>query len=248
MSLESSIDQMGREVTFSFPPNRIVSLVPSQTEYLLSLNAPVVGRTKFCIHPEYKVKGILKIGGTKKVRLDAIDKLKPDIIIGNKEENTEEDISELAKRFPIWMSDIYTLEDAFEMMESLGQICDRQTEARNAITECRAAMDAVKGTRSGRVVYLIWRDPWMATGKHTFINHLLHHLGYQNVIEEDRYPEITTEQIKALDPDKILFSSEPYPFKEKHLEEAKSLWPKATCKLVDGEKYSWYGNRLSTWL
>lgn len=238
---------MGRKVTFSSRLKRIVSLVPSQTEFLIDIGAPVVGRTKFCVHPTDQVKDLPVIGGTKNFHIDKIKQLKPDLIIGNKEENYREGIEELEKEFPVWMSDIYSLNDAFEMMSALGSICNLNDQAEKIIQTCQTATEKVKNSKSGKVIYLIWKAPWMAAGKNTFIDHLLNHLGYENLITGDRYPELTTEQITDLNPDKILFSSEPFPFKEKHLEKARGQWPKADCQLVDGELYSWYGSRLRYW-
>ena len=247
MIAKTYTDQMGREVTIASPPRRIVSLVPSQTEFLIDIGAPVVGRTKFCIHPKDQIKDIPIIGGTKNFRFDKIRELQPDLIIGNKEENYKWGIEKLEKEFPVWMSDIYTLEDSFEMMSELGQLCNLSARTEEIIQACQAATESVRGTKSGKVIYLIWKDPWMAAGKNTFIDHLLNHLGYENLIKEERYPELTIEQIADLNPDKILFSSEPFPFKEKHLEKARGQWPKADCQLVDGELYSWYGSRLRKW-
>ena len=238
---------MGREVKIPSQPRRIVSLVPSQTEFLLDIGAPVVGRTKFCVHPKEKLADIPIIGGTKKFHFDKISELKPDLIIGNKEENYKYGIEKLENDFPVWMSDIFTLEDAFEMMTSIGSLCDLDNQANNIVNECRHAMEKVKGSKAGKVIYLIWNKPWMAAGKNTFIDHLLNHLGYENLVTEERYPELTTEQITQLNPDKILFSSEPFPFKEEHLDEARAFWKNAECELVDGELHSWYGSRLRFW-
>ena len=240
-------DQMGREVTFPFPPKRIISLVPSQTEFLIDIGAPVVGRTKFCIHPKDKIQDIPIIGGTKNFRFDQIKALKPDLIIGNKEENYEEGIYQLQADFPVWMSDIISLDDSFQMMKELGVLVDSQTPTQNILKECKVATDLVKGTKSGRALYFIWQKPWMAAGPETFIDHMLHHLGYENVIQSPRYPEITIEEIQALAPDYLFFSSEPYPFKEQHIQAAQALFPNCKCQLVDGEMYSWYGSRLRFW-
>ncbi len=240
-------DQMDREVTVSFPPKRIVSLVPSQTEFLLDINAPVIGRTKFCIHPGDQVKDIKIIGGTKKFRFDKIKALNPDLIIGNKEENYREGIYELAKDFPIWMSDITTLTGSFNMMQQLGKICGLENNAARIISSCKTSLKKVRKSYSGRVIYLIWKNPWMAAGKNTFIDHLLTFLGYENLILDERYPTLTTEEIAKLNPDHILLSSEPFPFKEKDLDEATNQWSNAKSQLVDGELYSWYGSRLRKW-
>lgn len=246
--LQTVKDQMGREVIFSFPPKRIISLVPSQTEFLLDIVAPVVGCTKFCIHPKERIADIPVIGGTKKFRFDTIRDLNPDLIIGNKEENYREGIEKLEKDFPVWMSDISTLEEAFAMMESIGSICDRESATQRIVKECKTATEGIKGTKSGKVIYLIWKNPWMVAGKGTFIDHLLSHIGYENAIIDERYPELTNEQIASLNPDRILFSSEPFPFKKEHILEAENKWPNALCQLVDGELYSWYGSRLRDWI
>ena len=240
-------DQMGREVAFSYPPKRVVSLVPSQTEFLVDIGAPVVGRTKFCVHPQPFIKEIQVIGGTKNVRFEQIAKLMPDLIIGNKEENDQDNIEKLAQHYPVWMSDIYTLHDAFQMMAEVGKLCDRTTQASQLIGECEASIARVKGRSGGKVVYLIWQKPWMAAGKNTFIDEMLGHLGYENLVVEERYPELSNEQISNLGPEKILLSSEPYPFQSAHLHKAQEIWPQAKVELVDGELFSWYGSRLKAW-
>ena len=246
-NLLTTTDQMGREVTFLRPPKRIVSLVPSQTEFLIDIGASLVGRTKFCIHPQHKVQEVPIIGGTKNVRFKEIEELRPDLIIGNKEENDKEGILQLAKDFPVWMSDIHTLDDAFEMMTTLAYLCNLERRGRQIVSECRKAMERVKNTKKGTVLYLIWQNPWMAAGKCTFIDHLLCQLGYENAIKIYRYPVLTNEDITNLNPDHILLSSEPYPFKEKQLDLVTNQWPNTNCLLVDGELYSWYGSRLKSW-
>jgi len=246
-SLLTTTDQMGRKVTFSYPPGRIVSLVPSQTEFLVDIGAPLVGRTKFCIHPQPEVQEIPVIGGTKNFRFEKIKSLQPDLIIGNKEENYKDRILALEKDFPVWMSDIYTLDDAFEMMGALGCLCNRERRSHQIILGCKGAVERIKNTGGGTVIYLIWQDPWMAAGKHTFIDHLLTQLGYENVIKGDRYPVLTNEEVTDLNPDYIFLSSEPYPFKKKHLNSVMDRWPHIECRLVDGALYSWYGSRLRMW-
>ncbi len=245
--LRTFIDQMGEEVTFNFPPKRVLSLVPSQTEYLFDIGINVIGRTKFCIHPKEKVKKIPVIGGTKNFHFDRIRELDPDLIIGNKEENYKEGITQLRSSYPVWMSDIETMNDAYSMMGLLGKVCDREDEAAKVIVACRTALAGMYRTARGRVLYLIWQKPWMAAGHNTFIDHMLEFLGYENVLKDARYPELTDEAITELDPELILLSSEPFPFKEKHIKSVQALCPDAKCKLVDGELYSWYGSRLQYW-
>jgi len=248
---KSFTDQMGRELTINFPPKRIISVVPSQTELLfdLGLDKEIIGLTKFCIHPIEKFAERTKVGGTKKLNIDLIKDLKPDLIIGNKEENTQRDIEELAAYFPVWMSDIYTLNDAMKTISQIGELVDREPEASYLNHLISAGFNDLKTLAlqhhiDKKVAYLIWRKPYMAAAKNTFIDDILLMNGMTNVIKQDRYPEITLDELKTLNCDLILLSSEPYPFNEKHIEEIKAVIPNAKIMLVDGEMFSWYGSRL----
>ena len=129
------IDQMQQKVKIPTQPCRIISLVPSQTELLfyLGLDKEVVGITKFCIHPHVMFKSKPRVGGTKKYYFEKIKSLKPDLIIGNKEENDQAQIELLKKEYPIWMSDILTLEDALEMILEIGKMVNKKSAANKLI-------------------------------------------------------------------------------------------------------------------
>ncbi|RNI31098.1 ABC transporter substrate-binding protein [Rufibacter latericius] len=239
---------MNRRLYLPQLPQRIVSLVPSQTELLfhLGLGDRIVGITKFCIHPKEAVKRIPKIGGTKNFHFEAIDALQPDLIIGNKEENYQEGIERLQQKYPVWMSDIYTLEDVFQMMQSISQLTGTEEKARALVStleqqflELRPAEPPVP------TAYFIWRNPYMAVGNDNFIDHMLTRCGFKNVLGHlARYPQVTAAQLQEASPELILLSSEPYPFKEKHIAEFQEICPNARIKVVDGELFSWYGSRL----
>lgn len=241
-------DQMGHQLSLPQLPQRIVSLVPSQTELLfdLGLGDRVVGLTKFCIHPQTQVKGKTIIGGTKNFHFDKIDALQPDLIIGNKEENYKEGIEQLQQKYKVWMSDIYTLEDALHMIRQIGEITGSQPQAEKLSASIAAGFAQLQPAQpSIKTAYFIWRKPYMAVGSHNIIDHMLQRCGFSNVFSErSRYPEISTEQLQQADPQLILLSSEPYPFKEKHIVEFQELCPQASIKVVDGEMFSWYGSRL----
>lgn len=244
-------DQLGKEVTINYPPKRIISVVPSQTELLfeLGLNAEVIGITKFCVHPVSQFKAKTKVGGTKKLNIELIRSLQPDLIIGNKEENTKEDIELLSAEFPVWMSDIYNLEDAMKTITQIAELVDRQPEAAYLNHLINAGFTdlqtlALQMGIDQKVAYVIWKDPYMLAGKDTFINDILMKIGLTNVTRESRYPEIAMEELAALKPDLVFLSSEPYPFGEKHIAELQSAVPGAKIMLVDGEMFSWYGSRL----
>lgn len=228
---------------------RIVSLVPSQTELLhyLGLEEEVVGITKFCVHPEVWFRSKTRVGGTKTLHLDRIDALEPTLILGNKEENTKEQIEALAEKYRVWVSDVRTLSDALDMIRTVGELCDRQ-EAGLKLSENIATKferELVPAPRSLRVLYLIWRKPYMGVGSDTFIHDMLQQAGFDNVLSDrTRYPELNAEEIQALNPDIIMLSSEPYPFKEAHVQEFSRLCPTAVITKVDGELFSWYGSKL----
>lgn len=240
-------DQLGNSIGFDFPPQRIVSLVPSQTEWLfdLGLEKQIVGVTRFCIHPKEKVKGVEKIGGTKNFNFEKIKALQPDLIIGNKEENYEEGITALQKDFPVWMSDIYTLNNAYAMMSELGRITDRTAQAEKIVAEIKSGFNLLHKNRNTTAAYFIWRKPYMVAAANTFINEMLKIFGVKNVFENrSRYPEIKPEELAALKPGFIFLSSEPYSFSEKHFEEFQAFCPSSKVIVVDGEMFSWYGSRL----
>lgn len=242
-------DQMGRTIKLPHPPRRIISLVPSQTELLfdLGLDKEVVGITKFCVHPKEMWKSKPRVGGTKKYHFDKIEALQPDLIIGNKEENEKEQIEELTKKYPVWMSDILTLEDAFKMIESLGTIVQKKEKAESLTQRLRQAFNSEVTIQNKKVTaaYFIWREPWMIAASGTFIDEMLKVAGFENVFpDKTRYPEITLGELSKANPDVVLLSSEPYPFKEKHIAEIKEQCQSTVVKLVDGEIFSWYGSRM----
>jgi len=241
-------DQMGHQVTLLQLPQRIVSLVPSQTELLfdLGLTDRLVGVTKFCIHPKEKVKHKTIIGGTKNFHFDKINALQPDLIIGNKEENYREGIEQLQQKYKVWMSDIYTLEDALEMMQQVGQLTGTKTKAQQLVESINIEFKQLQPiSPSIKTAYFIWRKPYMAVGSHNIIDHMLLRCGFSNAFANlTRYPEITPALLQQAKPQLMLLSSEPYPFKDKHIAEFQKLCPQALVKVVDGEMFSWYGSRL----
>ncbi len=238
---------MGRDLFVKRSPQRIISLVPSITEYLVDLGvgSRLVGRTKFCVHPAEALSEVPKIGGTKQFHFDKIAALEPDLIIGNKEENYVEGIEQLEKDYPVWMSDIHDMGQNFEMMQALGGITGTSSQAQMWIGRVRKNFKKYYKKYSGRVLYLIWQKPYMVAGRGTFISHILEYLGYENVVLQKRYPEIDDYILKQLKTDQVFLSSEPFPFKEKHLSEFRKMFPSARTRLVDGEAFSWYGSRLA---
>lgn len=240
-------DQLNRAVTLTSIPKRIISVVPSQTELLfhLGLDAEIVGITKFCIHPQEKVKQVTKIGGTKQLNMQLIHDLQPDLIIANKEENEQSQIVELMTRYPVWVSDIHGLATAVDMIKRVGEIVGKKTEANELSNNILQEFNLLKpSAKNPRIAYLIWCKPYMAAGTGTFINAILQLCGFTNAFNETRYPEVTTQDLIIAQPEIVFLSSEPYPFAEKHIAEFEKILPNTKIILVDGEMFSWYGSRL----
>lgn len=248
---------MMRKVEVTSAPLRIVSLVPSQTELLydLGLKEEVVGITKFCIHPNEWFKTKTRIGGTKQVNHQIIDALKPDLIFGNKEENSKEDIDILMQKYPVWMSDINTFEDALKMIESIAKITQTSEKGKELVEKIKHEFELLTQVSSSkkRIAYFIWNEPMMVAGADTFINNMLEKLGFKNVFADVsisnqfsyRYPQITYAELAVAAPEIIYLSSEPFPFKEKHIQQFQAICPQAEIKIVDGEMFSWYGSRMA---
>lgn len=224
---------------------RIVSTVPSQTELLsyLGLDEHLVGITKFCVHPEHIYRSVERIGGTKDLDVERIIALQPDLIIANKEENERTQIEALQPHAEVYVSDVHDLRSALDMIRNVGELCDRAEESKQLSRDIDAAFAQLTPSKNlGTALYLIWKSPYMSVGRDTFIHAMLEQIGCRNMLaEQTRYPEIGAGEG---DPDLILLSSEPYPFKEKHIAELQQAWPQAKVVLVDGEYFSWYGSRL----
>ncbi|WP_299799173.1 helical backbone metal receptor [uncultured Maribacter sp.] len=237
-------DQLGNQIRINSTPSRIVSVVPSITELLfdLGLGDKVIGCTKFCVHPNKPYLTKSMIGGTKDLNMEKILKLNPDLILANKEENNREQIESLGASAPVWISDVKTFDDCLKMIEQIGQITATTKRATEIVNQLNNTLKQKKP--SIKVVYLIWKDPYMTVGGDTYISDMLNRCGYINVFaDHNRYPIVTLEKISEANPDMVLLSSEPYPFKNEHLKAIKSALKNTEVRLADGEFFSWYGSR-----
>lgn len=246
------VDQLNNTITLSETPKRIVCLVPSLTELLvdLGLEENIVGITKFCVHPKHIRKKATVVGGTKNVHFDKIERLQPEIILCNKEENTKEIMVACNKIAPVHISDIYTIDDTLDIILSYGKIFDVEDASKKivkAIVEKRTSfLKKIKDTKKLNIAYFIWKKPWMVAANQTFINHLLELNNFKNIFDEKiRYPEITLAELQNVENlDCIFLSSEPYPFKERDVKDLQQKSIHQQIKIVDGEYFSWYGSRL----
>ena len=230
-------------------PTRIISLVPSQTELLydLGLRDEVIGITKFCIHPVEWFRRKQRVGGTKNLKIDLIKSLNPDLILANKEENLKEEIEILQNDFNVYVSDISTINEALQMIEDIGKLVHCQQKSIEIVNGIKAEMmtqSSLEKKDKIDALYLIWQNPYMVAGNDTFIHDMMLEAGFNNLVKQNRYPMMTLEEIKSINPTVIMLSSEPFPFADKHIIEWQMQLPNTKIILVDGELFSWYGSRM----
>lgn len=226
---------------------KVVSLVPSITEALFDLGLTekeVVGRTKFCIHPKEKVKNVAIIGGTKNINIDKIKALQPDLILANKEENIKEQVEALMDDFKVIVTNVETIEDNYYLLKSLGKTFHKEDKAQLFNLKIYDVLNQAKISSTIKAAYLIWKNPYMTIGSDTFIHKILAEIGFENIFKDKtRYPEIEIGDLAEAEV--IMLSSEPFPFKEKHIEELKEFYPDKKIMIVDGEAFSWYGTHIA---
>ncbi len=226
---------------------KAISLVPSITEtlYSLGLNEEVVGITKFCVHPQDWFRTKERVGGTKNIDIQKIRELQPDLIIANKEENVKEQVEELAKDFEVLLTDVNNFEEALQMIRSVGNAVSKGFEADQLTAGIEKKFSKINPEEQKTAAYLIWQIPYMTVGGDTFIHEMMKKAGFENIFADiNRYPETTINELKELKPEYLLLSSEPYPFKQKHIDELKQQLFGTKIVLVDGEMFSWYGSRM----
>ena len=238
----------------SFPPaKKIVSLVPSITEllYALGLDKEMAGITKFCVHPPAWLPEKKRIGGTKNLHVEEIISLQPDLVIASREENVREQVEAIAVHSPVFLTDVITISDAFEMIENVGQLTGTHDRAKELAERIKRSFCLIQHSTSNiqtfsiPVIYLIWKDPYMSVGGDTFISHMMQAAGFLNVLAgRTRYPEISVEEMRESNAKVIMLSSEPYPFKNSHVKELCDQLSNMKIIIVDGEMFSWYGSRM----
>lgn len=226
---------------------KVISLVPSITEALFDLGLTeneVIGRTKFCIHPQEKVKNVEIIGGTKNLNIEKIKALKPDLILANKEENVKEQVEILMADFKVIVYNTETIEDNYYLVQNLGLLFNKEEKAEIFNLKINKILNQAKLNSTKKAAYLIWKNPYMTVGSDTFIHNILSEIGFENIFKsQTRYPEIQVEDLAEADV--IMLSSEPFPFKQKHIAELKEFYPEKKIIIVDGEAFSWYGTHIA---
>jgi iron complex transport system substrate-binding protein len=242
-------DDLGRSISLPDVPQRIVCLCPSLTETLFALGAGerVIGRTRFCVHPQPAVETVPVVGGTKDVNLQRVVELKPDLVIAVCEENVQDQVQTIAQDFPAYVFDIETVDDGINAIARLGELVGATAQGEDLARSAREAFDSIPPlAQPRRVLCLIWWNPVMAVGGGTYIHDLLSRLGFVNVAaaRPGRYPEIDMDSDLLRDVEVILLPDEPFPFSQEHETMLRSMVPASTARRVDGQMLSWYGVRM----
>ncbi|NUP01392.1 MAG: cobalamin-binding protein [Nonomuraea sp.] len=222
---------------------RIVSLVPSLTESVAAtVPEALVGATDWCSHPADL--DVTRIRGTKNPDLDAVLRLRPDVVLANAEENRAPDIEALrAAGVPVWVTRIETLEQAFASLDRVfAHACRVPSPA--WLEEARLAWRTPAPGPRRTAIVPIWRRPWMVVGRDTFTGDVLRHLGVDNLYagHEERYPKIPLPELTATRPDLVVLPDEPYAFSA---DDGPEAFPGLPCALVSGRLLTWYGPSLT---
>lgn len=247
-------DAVGARHTPAQDPVRIVSLVPSITELLfaLDLGPQVVGRTAYCIHPATELADVPHVGGTKNVQLGRLQALAPSHVIVNIDENRREDVEVIRAFVPnVIVTHPLAPADNLDLYRLLGAIFHRLEQAERLCaafeTELRKTLALGAKLAPRHVLYLIWRKPWMTVSRDTYISQTLGLVDWHTLPDErsERYPEVDLKGMAMQEADLVLLSSEPLPFKERHLDELRRITDCSGKRLalVDGTMTGWYGSR-----
>ena len=241
-------DHLQRELTFTFPPRRVVSLCPSLTETLFALRsqAEIVGRTEYCVRPAARVGAAVTVGGPRSVDVAAVIALQPDLVIADKEENRREDVQELARHVPVFVISVTSYDEALGAIRDLGALTDTAQTAESMVSDISERFGQLRPVRPRTVIYLVWKKPYIAVGQNTYIDSLLSRCGLTNVFARGpgRYPKIDVDLLRALSPELILLPSEPYWFTDADAGELAATVPDSRAMLVDGQMFAWYGSRM----
>ena len=242
-------DALGRTFKFDAPPKRLVSLVPSTTEtlYRCGVWEDVVGVTRYCVHPESAVDEKIIVGGTKQCNIEKLKALNPDFVFANQEENTPEMVAQIeALGVPVYVAFPKNHADALQDLLNMGTILGKMDIVSSWVQEFTERQSTLT-TAPFSYIYLIWRKPWMAVGKDTFIHQQLALIGGQNALVDhsERYITLSDIHLLAHKNANILLSSEPFPFVDKHVEELVDLGvDRSKIHFINGEYCSWHGVRM----
>jgi ABC-type Fe3+-hydroxamate transport system substrate-binding protein len=255
-------DDLGRALVFPHPPQRVVSLVPSDTHSVIALGAGdrLVGRTTYCEHGD----GVATVGGTKDVDVDAVLALEPDLVIANQEENPRKPLEALAERVPVLVSLPRRVDQGIGHLARLARILGLAEQPRVRELVKRGYELPPAQPPQLRAFVPIWMDPLMTLNADTFGSDVLARVGVANVFgdrmrlyplaadlgktapqdaggRDVRYPRVTRDEIAARGADMIILPDEPHAFSAQDEAQLREILPHARVLRVNGKDLFWYG-------
>lgn len=207
-------DDTGATVTIESPPQRIVSLSPSNTEvlYALGLGDRVVGVTEYCNYPPEAVEK-QKIGGYSTVSIEKVIALKPDLIVASYG-NGDEVLSNLRSfGFPVVTLHPGTLAGVLADIRLVGRATGVEEDANRLAGDLERRISNVEarvGTAGDRpaVAHVIWNDPIYVSGNATFQDELIMRAGGVNAFSHlDGWKNIGIEDFIQADPDVLIVNA-----------------------------------------
>lgn len=232
---------------------KIVSLVPSLTKTIcdLGLRDQIAAITNFCVDPPDLYRQVQRVGGTKDPNLDLLTLIAPTHVLANEEENRAADLDYIKSQFNTLVTFPKSPENVPELLISMGRFLGKTYEAQRLADRVQESIDSAKlncilsQNLGQNFIYLIWRDPWMAAGRDTYISRFLELLGFHNVIDlPARYPIVDHKSLSRESVDIVFLSSEPWPFRKRDADFLRKELGHSCPKLcwIDGKAFSWYGS------
>ena len=204
-------DDAGDIVRLAAPARRVISLVPSATETIIAIGAVdrIVGRTRYDVAPE--ITAIPSVGGTIDPSIESVVALRPDLVIGWDTDKRREVRTKLATLgIPVFSLRTQDTSDVFQGISHLGRLLGRDTAASRLAASIRSQLDSVRLEVTGQpvrsVLFVVYPDPPMTAGTHTFIDELIGLAGGRSVFSDlsQLWPTISMEEIVRRRPDLLI--------------------------------------------
>ena len=207
------VDELGRTIRIPQQVRRIVSLAPSLTEtiYALGLQDRLVGDTDDCDYPADAQKKT-KVGGGINPSLEVIASIHPDLAFVVKSYDRLETVQSLAELgIPSYATDPHTVADILSSIKALADVLGLPEAGASVAADMQRRLDDLRH-RVGdlppkRVLFVVWTQPLISTGQHTFLADALRHAGAVSIVNSSQdWPQVNLEEVAKLQPDFLVFA------------------------------------------
>ncbi|WP_312094938.1 ABC transporter substrate-binding protein [Niallia sp.] len=209
-------DALAQEVVIDEKPEKLVSLMPSNTEivFALGLGEELVGVSDYDNYPKEAAEKE-KVGGME-FNVEKIISLNPDVVLAHASSahNSAEGLQQIrdAGIDVVVVNDASTFEDVYKSMEMIGQATGAEKEADQLVADMKGKLDAIKEKAAAvsdndkKSVYIeVSEEPNLfTTGKNTFMQEMLDTINANNIISEEGWIQVDQEAVIAANPDVII--------------------------------------------